>query len=89
MAITGAGELAWWVKHHANVRTRVQIPRRHVKLDVVMSVYNPSVPMSGWEAEMREFLEAQSSCLESTVGNKRQSVLVLGGRQELTPEIAL
>lgn len=47
MAIAGAGELAWRVRHHANVRTRVQIPRTHVKLDVVVSAYNPSVPMSG------------------------------------------
>lgn len=52
MAIAGAGELAWWVKHHVNVRIRVQIPRTHVKLDAVVSIYNPSVRIRGGDGRI-------------------------------------
>lgn len=86
MSTTGAVELAWWVKHQVNVRTRVQIPRTQVWLDEVVSVYNPSVRIRGRDGRIL----GSSGQLPGEHSGKQETVLVvLGGRQGLTPEIAL
>ena len=56
----GGEKIAHWVLTRVltRFRTRVQIPRTHLKIDMVGCVYYPSAPMKTREAETGDSLKA-------------------------------